>query len=62
MAPTPLTTRLALKPGKRVLIMHAPEGHIETDVNRDTGRDVMADAGWRPVTRIAIDGRWLARR
>lgn len=32
MAPTPLTTRLALKPGKRMLIVHAPEGHIETDV------------------------------
>ncbi len=42
--------------------MRAPEGHIETNVNRDTGWDVMADAGWRPVTQIAIDDTWSALR
>ena len=35
---------------------------VETDLTRDQGWDVMAQAGMRPVTQIAVDDTWSALR
>ena len=35
---------------------------IKTDINRDSGWDVIQQAGLRPVTQVAIDDTWSALR
>ena len=35
---------------------------VETDITRDMGWDVMAQAGLRPVTQVSIDDIWSALR
>ena len=35
---------------------------VETDLTRDKGWDVMAHAGLRPVTQVAVDDTWSALR
>ncbi len=35
---------------------------VETDVTRDRGWEVLAKAGWHPVSQIAIDDIWSALR
>jgi hypothetical protein len=35
---------------------------VETDITRDVGWDLMAQAGLRPVTQISIDDVWSALR
>lgn len=35
---------------------------IQTDINRDTGWDVVKNSGMRPVTQVAIDQTWSALR
>ena len=33
---------------------------VKTDINRDTGWNVLSEAGLRPVTQISIDEVWSA--
>jgi hypothetical protein len=35
---------------------------VETDLSRDTGWDLLAQAGLRPVTQVAVDEVWSALR
>jgi hypothetical protein len=35
---------------------------IKTDINRDAGWDAANQAGWLPVTQVAIDETWSALR
>ena len=35
---------------------------VQTDITRDVGWDALRDAGWRPVSQIAIDDTWSALR
>jgi len=35
---------------------------IQTDINRDTGWDVVRNSGMRPVAQVAIDQTWPALR
>jgi hypothetical protein len=35
---------------------------IKTDINRDSGWNVVKQAGLRPVTQVAIDDTWSALR
>lgn len=35
---------------------------VATDINRDTGWDVMLTAGWGPVMQVALDEKWSALR
>lgn len=35
---------------------------VETDITRDVGWQALREAGWRPVTQIAIDATWSALR
>ncbi len=37
-------------------------GTIKTDISRDDGWEVVLNAGWDPVTQIAIDATWSALR
>lgn len=37
-------------------------GKIKADISRDTGWQTVRDAGWEPVTQIAIDETWSALR
>ena len=47
-----------------ILWLCYPKGGAKagTDINRDTGWDVMLLAGWGPVSQIALDERWSALR
>ena len=47
-----------------VLWLCYPKGGAKagTDINRDTGWEVMALTGWGPVTQAAIDEQWSALR
>lgn len=47
-----------------VLWLCYPKGGAKagTDINRDTGWDVMLAAGWGPVTQVALDEKWSALR
>lgn len=123
MSKTSLSKKLHIQPGQRLLILKAPQGHIEglgplpegaelaetpegtfefvhlfvknvdelerlgpvaieavkhdgllrisypkcsskveTDLSRDVGWDVVAQAGLRPVTQISVDDTWSALR
>ena len=123
MADSSLTKKLSLKPGKRALILNAPDGYralldplpervdltttpdgtfdfvqvfaknkadlaedapaamaavtpggmlwisfpkktskIQTDISRDTGWDVIQQAGWQGVFLISVDDVWSAMR
>lgn len=123
MATTPLSKKLRIQPGQRILILNAPGGYFEelgplpedvemaqapdgefdfvhlfvknvtelerlgpvaidavvhdgllwisypkksskatTDLTRDVGWDVVAEAGLRPVTQVSIDNVWSALR
>lgn len=35
---------------------------VETDLTRDVGWEVMAEAGLRPVTQVSVDETWSALR
>lgn len=35
---------------------------VETDLNRDVGWEIVANAGLRPVTQVSIDEAWSALR
>jgi hypothetical protein len=35
---------------------------VATDLTRDHGWEAFAEAGWRPVTQVSIDGVWSALR
>lgn len=35
---------------------------VETDITRDVGWSVIQEAGWGPVTQVAIDDTWSALR
>ena len=35
---------------------------VETDLSRDVGWEVVANAGLRPVTQVSIDATWSALR
>lgn len=35
---------------------------VKTDLSRDVGWDVVANAGFRPVTQVSIDATWSALR
>lgn len=37
-------------------------GSIPAGINRDRGWDTLRGAGWRPVTRVAVDDDWSALR
>jgi hypothetical protein len=37
-------------------------GAIKSDITRDHGWEALYEAGWRPVTQIAIDQTWSALR
>lgn len=47
-----------------VLWLSYPKGGARagTDINRDKGWEVMAAAGWGPVTQVALDDTWSAMR
>lgn len=123
MAPMPLSKKLRMQPGQRVLILNAPEGYmaelnplpadvevtdlpegsfafvhlfaansaelerlgpvaieaveydgllwlsypkrssrVETDLTRDRGWDIVAQAGLRPVTQVSVNEIWSALR
>ena len=62
----PTVAGQALRRGRAggVLWMCYPKktGAIASDVNRDIAWQPLADAGYRPVTQIAIDETWSALR
>ena len=35
---------------------------VKTDLSRDVGWDVVANAGLRPVTQVSVDETWSALR
>lgn len=37
-------------------------GALKSDVSRDVGWEAFAKAGWRPVTLVALDETWSAKR
>ena len=57
------TAQAALAEGG-VLWLAYPKGGsgIETDLSRDHGWDAPRDAGWRPVSQVAVDEVWSALR
>jgi hypothetical protein len=53
----------AIKPDGLLWISYPKQmSGIKTDINRDTGWDVISAAGYRPVTQVAIDDVWSALR
>jgi hypothetical protein len=53
----------AVKPGGLLWIAYPKQSaKVPTDITRDKGWDVVTEAGWRPVTQIAIDEVWSALR
>lgn len=53
----------AVKPGGLLWIAYPKKSSgIATDITRDFGWDALWNAGWRPVTQIAIDEVWSALR
>ena len=65
MGKTALAWKLRMQPGQRVLLwLSYPKrsSKVETDLSRDVGWEVVADAGLRPVTQVSIDETWSALR
>jgi hypothetical protein len=53
----------AVRPGGRLWVAYPKGGSgVTTDLNRDVHWGPLADAGWRPVTQVAIDAVWSALR
>jgi len=53
----------AVKPGGLLWFAYPKKSSaIKTDINRDDGWEVVLNAGWDPVTQIAIDATWSALR
>ena len=53
----------AVKPGGLLWISYPKKSSkVPTDITRDIGWDSVWNAGWRPVTQIAIDEVWSALR
>jgi hypothetical protein len=53
----------AVKPGGALWLCY-PKGTsgVKTDINRDTGWDVLKKAGWEVVAQVAIDEKWTGSR
>ena len=53
----------AVKPGGLLWMSYPKKSSgVATDITRDVGWDALWNAGWRPVTQIAIDEVWSALR
>jgi hypothetical protein len=53
----------ALKPGGMLWIAFPKKtSKIQTDISRDTGWDVVQQAGWQGVFLISVDDVWSAMR
>jgi hypothetical protein len=53
----------ATEPGSRLWFAYPKQSSgVATDINRDRGWDALNEAGWRPVTQVAIDDTWSALR
>ena len=53
----------SVKPGGMLWFSYPKKSSIiKTDVTRDIGWEVVAEAGWRPVSQISIDDTWSALR
>ncbi|HEY3522754.1 MAG TPA: hypothetical protein VGK63_03535 [Candidatus Limnocylindrales bacterium] len=53
----------AVRPAGRLWVSYPKGGSgVETDLNRDVRWGPLADAGWQPVTQVAIDRVWSALR
>ncbi len=63
VAETAETARAVLADGG-VLWLAYPKGGsgVETDLSRDRGWEPLGDAGWRPVSNVAVDEVWSALR
>jgi hypothetical protein len=55
---------LAAVKGDGVVWLAYPKktGSIKTDITRDKGWDAVMNAGWEPVSQIALDDTWSALR
>ncbi len=52
-----------IKPGGVMWFAYPKRGKgIETDINRDSGWDVLKEAGYRGIANVAIDETWSAVR
>lgn len=53
----------AVKPGGLVWLCYPEQSSkLKSDVHRDTGWNVIQEAGWEVVSLIAIDNTWSAMR
>jgi len=53
----------AVRPGGRLWVSYPKGGSgVTTDLSRDVRWGPLADAGWRPVTQVAVDATWSALR
>lgn len=58
-----LESVLAARRGGVVWMIYPKKSkNIQTDINRDTGWDVLWDAGWVGIAIVAIDDAWAALR
>ena len=57
------STLKAVKPTGILWISYPKQtGGMETDINRDTGWDLVTKAGFDPVTQVAVNDIWSALR
>lgn len=56
------STMAARRGGVVWLIYPKKSKNAQTDINRDTGWDVLWDAGWVGIAIVAIDDAWAALR
>ncbi|HET7028138.1 MAG TPA: hypothetical protein VFI28_10655 [Candidatus Limnocylindrales bacterium] len=57
------TAIVAVRRGGRLWVCYPKGGSgVATDLGRDVRWGPLADAGWRPVTQVAIDPVWSALR
>jgi hypothetical protein len=57
------STLKAVKPTGILWISYPTQGGgMETDMNRDTGWDLVTEAGFQPVTQVAVNDIWSALR
>ena len=56
------STQAARRGGVVWMIYPKKSKNAQTDINRDTGWDVLWDAGWVGIAIVAIDDAWAALR
>ncbi|MHB0965059.1 MAG: hypothetical protein ACYC36_01275 [Bellilinea sp.] len=58
-----LESTMAARSGGVVWLIYPKKSkNAQTDINRDTGWDVLWDAGWVGIAIVAIDDAWAALR